>query len=190
MQNIYYHIMENIIILAIAGIGSLIGSSLSSYFIEKTKNLATKEDTEEITNKIENVKNHYGLLLENHRNEIRKMYDISKPSLELTIRIDKGLINKVHDLNISVFEYQNYEQGHEKAAQIISQIGILTKHIIAYYSRYKNLIGVKEILEVNNGFAKLQGNEVYQNDIDPMLNKLSYNLDLLLSYFLVPLYNK
>ena len=48
----------------------LFKSLLPSYFSQKGKNLATKEDIEEITGKIESIKANYSLELERAKDEI------------------------------------------------------------------------------------------------------------------------
>ncbi|MCG3657120.1 hypothetical protein [Aliarcobacter butzleri] len=61
--------MENLIVVFVSVIISLIlNKYLPSYFGEKVKNLATKEDIEEITSKVEKVK----FQLENDKTNINK----------------------------------------------------------------------------------------------------------------------
>ncbi|AGR77093.1 hypothetical protein A7H1H_0784 [Aliarcobacter butzleri 7h1h] len=63
--------MENLIVVFVSVIISLIlNKYLPSYFGEKGKNLATKEDIEEITSKVEKVK----FQLENDKTNIKKKY--------------------------------------------------------------------------------------------------------------------
>lgn len=186
--------MENVTLVILVSISSLIGSFIGnyikSYSTEKAKNLATREDIEEITNKIENIKNSYSIALETNRNELKKMYDISKPALELSTELDKTLIEKVHSLNNLLFEYKSFG-GSEKADQILNQLADLSKYIVAYRNRYKDISGVKEIIDVNNSIAKMRiENKIDEVKITADINKLSDNLEILLNFFLVPLTNK
>lgn len=77
--------MENLIVVLISVIISLIlNKYLPSYFSEKGKNLATKEDIEEITSKVEKVK----FQLENDKTNINKkkeIYELISQSLNIFI---------------------------------------------------------------------------------------------------------
>lgn len=75
--------------LVIIGVIVLVGAFLGSYFRTKGKNLATKEDIQSITNKIEAVKTDYAKQLEDikHHNRIienslKQRYDLSVAAIE------------------------------------------------------------------------------------------------------------
>lgn len=62
--------LEIIFIIFIAFIYYYLKNTLPSYLKEKSKNLATKEDIEEITNKVESIKHDYNRQLEEFKQEL------------------------------------------------------------------------------------------------------------------------
>ena len=77
--------MENLFIIVISVVLSLLASKLlPAYFSEKGKNIATKEDIEEITNKIENVKSSF-LKEEKNLEKRRTVYEEIVSGLKLFI---------------------------------------------------------------------------------------------------------
>ena len=64
-------------------VGLLVGQILPSYFKEKGKNLATKEDITQITEKIESVKHTYALLIEEYRKRERLRFAAFDRRLEV-----------------------------------------------------------------------------------------------------------
>lgn len=88
-------------------LGAGIGTWVTSYFSEKGKNLATKEDIAGITRSVEEVKNEYNLLIE----EIR-----SRNSLKMAA-IDKRL--EVHQ---QAYTYWNEIVSVHKQEQLLDSI--------------------------------------------------------------------
>jgi len=58
-------ILNFLVLAAVVIVGLLLKNYLPPYLTEKGKNLATKEDIEEITNKIERVRSDYASEIEN-----------------------------------------------------------------------------------------------------------------------------
>ncbi len=178
----------NIIILVASTIGTLLGTGLTalfkSFLTEKGKNLATRQDIENITSKIEGIKESYSKSLENFKNELKKDYELAKPSLELTIKLDNELIDKIITLNTPLFEFSQLNR-YENAAFIYTGLAHLSQFIAKYKVRYKNLKEVDEIIAVQNRLAEMKQEEsIDLNELGIVFDKLSFNLDSLLNYFL------
>lgn len=176
-------------LMLFAALGSLLGTLLvtllKSYFTEKGKNIATKQDIENITEKIESVKDSYSRSMENYRTELKKAYDLSKPSLDLTIELDKTLIEKISQLNTTVFEFSQLKL-YDTAPRLLDEIADLSQFLVKYKTRYKNLSGVIEILNTQNQLATMRDeNKIEVKEITRLFQELSINLDKLMSYFLV-----
>lgn len=67
-------VLQIAIIIIIIGIGLLLKHFLPSYVDEKAKNLATKEDIEDITDKIEKVKFNYSQEIEKLKTDLNKNF--------------------------------------------------------------------------------------------------------------------
>lgn len=100
-------------ILTLLGIGGIyfFKKYLFSYSSEKGKNLATKEDIEEITRKIENVKSEYLIELETVRIELSKSLHQKN---ELWIMKRNACFKALNLANavLSNYEYSNVPKGH------------------------------------------------------------------------------
>lgn len=82
MEEFFTKIVNTLPVILVALPAGWLGSWLQSYFSEKGKNLATKEDIEEITRKIELTKNRSSALIER---KILAYEEISKELSELQI---------------------------------------------------------------------------------------------------------
>ena len=71
-----------LIILISLIVGFMLRSYLPAYFKEKGKNLATKEDIEDITDKIEHIRSDYSSSLEMFKSELNKQLQIHRISFE------------------------------------------------------------------------------------------------------------
>ena len=58
-----------------AAVGGALGNLLTAYFVEKGKNLATKEDIRNITQKIEEVKTEFARGLFEHQTRYAKLHE-------------------------------------------------------------------------------------------------------------------
>jgi hypothetical protein len=81
---------------------SIGGALLVSYFTEKGKNLATKEDIEHITDKVEAVKSQYAGELEKLRSELASKTHFSKVRYEREVSVFDEIWPKLHDLTTAV----------------------------------------------------------------------------------------
>lgn len=66
-----------------------------SFFIERGKNLATKKDISDITNKIESVKDSYNKALEVHKVKLQKEYESHKYIMGLCHSLDETLLQHI-----------------------------------------------------------------------------------------------
>lgn len=81
-------------IILFAVISGLI-QCIISFFIEKGKNLATKKDISDITNKIESVKDSYNKALESHKIELQKEFESHKYIMGLCRSLDNILLKHI-----------------------------------------------------------------------------------------------
>lgn len=83
-----------ITIILFAVISGLI-QCIISFFIERGKNLATKKDISDITNKIESVKDSYNKALEAHKIELQKEFESHKYIMTLCHSLDNTLLQYI-----------------------------------------------------------------------------------------------
>lgn len=83
-----------ITIILFAIISGLI-QCIISFFIEKGKNLATKKDISDITNKIESVKDNYNKTLESYKIELQKEFEIHRYVVGLCHSLDNILLKHI-----------------------------------------------------------------------------------------------
>ena len=119
--------MEKLInIAAIFGVGAVVGGSvlililkkyIPAYLSEKGKNLATKEDVEEITNKVEQVKSNYSEILE----EIRTSNQIKLSSIDREQNIKKEVyMDAVEAITKSLAVISNFSNLNVSEGKITS----------------------------------------------------------------------
>jgi hypothetical protein len=171
-----------------SSMGTLLVTFLKSYSTEKGKNAATKEDVEKITASIESAKDPYNKALEDYKGEVKKAYDVFKPSLDFTINIDKVLIKKIAILNESVFQFIQFGIFNNT---LVDEFFDLASYLVQYQVRYKDLPEVKEILVINNKFSdirdSLKNNSTNPNNTEEIrtaFTSLTVNLQMLLGRFL------
>lgn len=83
-----------ITIILFAIISGLI-QCIISFFIEKGKNLATKKDISDITNKIESVKDNYNKTLESYKIELQKEFETHRYVVDLCHSLDNILLKHI-----------------------------------------------------------------------------------------------
>jgi len=83
-----------ITIILFAIISGLI-QCIISFFIEKGKNLATKKDISDITNKIESVKDNYNKTLESYKIELQKEFETHRYVVGLCHSLDNILLKHI-----------------------------------------------------------------------------------------------
>ncbi|WP_319505091.1 hypothetical protein [Bacteroides graminisolvens] len=112
-----------------------------SYFTEKGKNLATKEDIKDITYKVESVKASYNESLERHKIELQKEFESYKYIAKLCYSLDKELITHISNLNQRL---ATQDISPETKEAILESATLLYNFISAYKTRYIY------ITEINN----------------------------------------
>lgn len=166
-----------------------------AYESEKGKNLATKEDIKDITDKVESVKASYNESLERHKIELQKEYYSSQYIIDLCNKIDRELINMMTQnktkLNNIMKDYVVSERGI-----FFSEIEPIYNHLIKYESRYANNKAAKKIMSnysyneyIERGEANLSGHEFEEEVYDCIVGAMK-GIEELLSEFLPPLGNK
>lgn len=168
-----------------AFIGSLIAVFLKSYFSQKGKNVATKEDVKVITEKIEKVKNTYQRSMEIHKMELKKIYDISRPSLSKMTELDNILIDNIASLNEIGFDFSRLNKN-ELGESFSDKLHELVIFLIKYRVRYAELEGVKNLIENYNKMNKSIENRD-KDMIKKTFNDISNDLEIILSYFIEPI---
>ena len=105
-----------ITIILFAVISGLI-QCIISFFIERGKNLATKKDISDITDKIESVKDSYNKALEAHKIELQKEFESHKYIMRLCHSLDETLLQHISTIclfmqmrPIDCFNFEEYKQ--------------------------------------------------------------------------------
>lgn len=106
------------IIVAIGIGGLLLKHYLPSYLTEKGKNLATKEDVEEITRKVEGVKTQYQSEVEKLKAELQK--EVEKVRAQHTIDTEKLKSDLQKESEVVVRQRKVYEEIAESMGVFIS----------------------------------------------------------------------
>lgn len=121
-----------ITIILFAVISGLI-QCIISFFIERGKNLATKKDISDITDKIESVKDNYNKALESHKIELQKEFESHKYIMNLCFSMDKEIIQK-----LMAFQKANsqYIIDSSDETELIQSIQDLYGSLSAYKFRY------------------------------------------------------
>jgi len=76
----------------------LLWNYLSSYITEKGKNLATKEDIQEITTKVEAVRSQFAAQLEIQKSELDRLVDVHRLEFEWEFPVLRDLWAKINDV--------------------------------------------------------------------------------------------
>lgn len=109
-----------------------------TYFKEKGKSLATKQDIGEITNRIKSVEAKYDSSLELFKMELLNEHEFSKSLFEICNNLDKELINHLITCKTNIEMDGSYdsqgENGH--AVKSIKELG---DFLHSYESRYSSL---------------------------------------------------
>jgi hypothetical protein len=144
-----------------------------SYFEEKGKNLATKEDIQDITEKVEKIKY-----------ELKKSYDLDKPSLDYSVELDRSLINKLFAANKAIFKY--FQLNERDLSDFAEKIKILIEFLAEYQVRYRDVFAVQGIMDSWKIFFTHMDNNDYIS-ANQSLKTMSTHIEELMSYFVKPL---
>ncbi|WP_293666468.1 hypothetical protein [uncultured Parabacteroides sp.] len=124
-----------------------------SYESEKGKNLATKEDVKDITQKVEEIKNIYSSSLERYKIDLQKELETSKYIIELCHSLDKELIMLISK---ALKSYVSPEIGmpHEyDDKDLISSAHKISNFLYIYRTRYGSK---KEFYDLNDIAFKIK----------------------------------
>lgn len=164
-------------------------SKIKGYKNAKGENLATKQDIEEITNKIESVKNEYNKALKKYSFELQKEYESKRYSFDFCYSIDKELI----EIIINCFEGMYLENSdidpRTTTPHAFGPLSKLNHFLHIYRFRYSVIDFIPEIIEITNETFSLNLNETYEMIIDNddyknMKEKVAPLLEQLLSIML------
>lgn len=166
-----------------------------SYEAEKGKNLATKEDIKDITDKVESVKASYNESLERHKIELQKEYYSSQYMIDLCNKIDTELIEKMAKcrpiVNDIMKEYVSFERG-----DVFGEIEPIYDHLIKYETRYANNEAVKKIIsnyldyqDLENRILEFETTD-FEGEVYGCISGAMEGIEKLLSEFLPPLETK
>lgn len=132
-----------------------------AYESEKGKNLATKEDIEDITRKIESVKESYNKALEDHKIELQKEFESHKYIQSLCHTLDNKLLSLVSTcLNADV---SNVIDEHTDDDKLISNTKNLSNFLNTHKSRYESCPTIKKLTDISSSIKS--GSDVQGLDI-------------------------
>ena len=175
MDNISYLIQ----LIAFAIISSLT-NYLVSFFKEKGKNLATKEDIKDITDRIESVKDSYSKSLERHKMELQKEFESSKPVLTLCNKLDETLIALVVKCQQHI-DNEYIEGDYEDSIYSAYKLG---RFFLAYRCRYEENVTLKKMIPLSLELACLFETGEWSNFKKEKRHKYMENLEETFKFFL------
>jgi len=145
-----------------------VGGMLNSYFSKKGENLATKEDIEEITNKVEAVKHHFDLLS-------RK----SSALTERQIQAFDELSNELSELQIYCLRKQQDANEHAVPFEELPQKSTFQRAVhLQEISHRQRIFISKEIFEkigtLSQSVFMVGKHELYEDSLSKIKNS-SYN---------------
>lgn len=187
--NIFINVIT--IILAVGNFICLYNiSRKKAYNEEKGKNLATKEDIADITQRIESVKGSYNKALEAHKIELQKEFESYKYINELCNSIDKELLRKLVLCKKEMENDFRIHRDNDDYGTCEPAIKSLYNYLKTYDVRYKHNKTVKLIFEHYEKIESLH--EYYEEDCGPFdtpqymkeLGKIHSYVDQLLASFL------
>ena len=135
-----------ITILLFAVISGLI-QCIISFFIERGKNLATKKDISDITNKIESVKDSYNKALEAHKIELQKEFESHKYIMTLCHSLDNTLLQ-----HIASCLKADAEKGiifPDNDDSLLMEISKLSSFLYTYKGRYDSILVLRKLREIS-----------------------------------------
>lgn len=165
-----------------------------SYEAEKGKNLATKEDIKEITDKVESVKANYNEALERHKFELQQKLENTKYIINLCNSLDNKLISLLVDCRNTILK-ERKEHTFEDEGSSISSCLSLCDFLSSYQTRYGNNENVQLIIKE---YDEIEG-ERMRGQMGEKINPKKYwesikaiydNTDTLLKQFLPELSSK
>ncbi len=142
-----------------------------SYFTEKGKNLATKEDIKDITDKVESVKASYNEALERHKLELQKEFESHKYIKELCNKIDHELLKKLIKCRKEIEDHLMQHLDDSKYDSCVSSIKPLYDYLKNYQARYQDNKNGCDIISTYEKIIHLDDGDVIQNnEYEDLLN--------------------
>jgi len=127
MEEFFIRIVDALPILLVALPAGWLGSMAQSYFSEKGKNLATKQDIQEITEKVEFVKNHF-----------TKKHLRSKAYIERQISAYDSIFQSLYEItNISHETDEKIEFIDEQGLKVCKVKYTLSKNLLNELEKHK-----------------------------------------------------
>lgn len=167
--------LQYIFFAIISGLVTCILLCIKEYFKEKGKNLATKEDIQEITAKIEAVKENYNRSLENHKIALQKEFESYKYITELCNSIDKELLRRLVICKRKMENDFKANCDNDDYGSCEPSIRELYNYLKNYDVRYKHKEEVKQIFEHYESIEELRE---YANE-DGLFDKPQYIQELI-----------
>lgn len=169
-----------------------------SYEAEKGKNLATKEDIKDITDKVESVKASYNESLERHKIELQKEFEESKYISNMLRSLDNLLIKRISECleaESSITDIYNRDN------YLISANNNLADFLWTYKMRYKSNETIQKLSTISNKIRAedtlaefKKGNDENDDPVKVMgkeeKEELLSSLEAALSLFLPPFNEK
>lgn len=171
---------------------------LISFNREKGKNLATKKDISDITDKIESVKDSYNKALEAHKIELQKDLDAHKYIVGLCHSLDNILLKHISScLQSDIIEAIDYYENDNK---LLNENSKLSLFLSTYKYRYDSSSTLQKLriqslnIDINykqNDYISFEdGNDIYHTIPHKDKEQLLKLLNESLMYFLPPIETK
>ena len=117
------------------------------FFIEKGKNLATKKDISDITEKIESVKDSYNKALESHKIELQKEFESYKYIMNLCHSLDNTLLQYIAScLRAEAEKGITYPDNDDS---LLRENSKLSNFLYTYKGRYDSIPVLRNLREIS-----------------------------------------
>lgn len=118
-----------------------------SFYTERGKNLATKKDISDITEKIESVKDSYNKALESHKIELQKEFESHKYIMNLCHSLDNTLLQYIASCLKA-----NAEKGiayPDNDDSLLMENSKLSSFLFTYKGRYDSIPVLRDLREIS-----------------------------------------
>lgn len=159
-----------------------------TYFKEKGKNLATKEDITGITEKIESVKDSYNKSLELYRFELERFFESSKSIINLCNSLDDRLIRLIIECKENMDN--DLLKNNRDYTNTVNSIYKLGRFFLVYKSRYDCNKHIKEIINITSLISCIKDCNELENEKEGRLEDKIEELENLFHSFLAEILPK
>ena len=135
-----------ITIILFAVISGLI-QCIISFSIERGKNLATKKDISDITNKIESVKDNYNKTLESYKIELQKEFETHKYVVGLCHSLDETLLK--HISSCLKAEAEKGIEDSDNDEDLLMANSKLSSFLNTYKNRYDSIPVLRKLRKIS-----------------------------------------